>query len=176
MSEPAVEYGGCPWPVDFSTVSDADKTIWEGLAPEMQERAIALASSTLERLTAHRVSNCPITVRPCHPQVVEPLLGIGYWRAGYTPMNFGGPWSNVCMGAGMGCRPCEVPLPPPVTRVTEVKVDGVVVDPGKYAVHNARYLVWTPTDEDCPFPSTQDVAADDTEPNTFSVTYLNAYP
>jgi hypothetical protein len=164
-------YGGCAWPLDLGCNAEE----WQSFDPDTMERATALASSTLVRLTAHRVSNCPITVRPCRPEPLEPILGGDYWRSAFTPINVGGVWSNVCFGPGMACAPCEVPLPPPVMRVSEVKVDGAVVSDTDYRVHNARYLVWT-GEGDCPWPATQDLSKPDSEPGTFSVTYLNAYP
>lgn len=165
-------YGGCVWPLTFSAAQQDD---WDSIDPVVQEQAAALASSTLERLTARRVGNCPIVVRPCRPEPLDPFLGATYWQSGYVPVNYNGVWSNVCFGPGMSCAPCEVPLPPPVTTVLEVKVDGDVIPVDDYRVDNVRYLTWQGTG-DCPFPSTQDLSKPDTEVGTFSVTYLNAYP
>lgn len=174
MSVPVPEYDGCLWPVDTACLTDE----WEAMSPEVQDRALALASSTLRRLTGNRVGTCLTTVRPCRPlQSLNFGSGaLGYWHGGYTPFNWNGVWSNVCLGVGIGCNSkCEVLLPRPVGPVSEVKVDGVVISPSDYRVDNAHILVWQGSG-DCPFPQYQDLSKPDTEVGTFSVTYLNAYP
>ena len=157
-------YGGCPWPMDPACKTDE----WEEFAPEVQERALAFASSTLQRLSGYRVGNCPITVRP-QPQ--DGYCGLwsdaGHWVALAIPASVGSSRRRL---ADRGA----VLLPAPIGRVDEVKVDGVVIDPMKYHMEGRR-LVWH-SSEPNPFPMTQSLDLPDTEPGTFSVTYLNAYP
>lgn len=160
----------CSWPIDAS----CDQATWDALPPEVQQRSAALATSTLRRLSGYRVGGCPVTVRPCTRSCWEsiPYLGLG---PGWGPSQLAdGTWVNSC-----GCRTecsctalCEVVLAPPVGPVSEVKVDGVVVPAPDYRVDGNR-LVWVGTG-DCPWPVCQDMAAADTEPGTFSVTYLPA--
>jgi hypothetical protein len=166
MSEPLPEYGGCLWPVDPACLTDD----WLGLDQEVRDRALALASETLKRLTGYRVGGCPITVRPCQRG--------GCWDTfipggPFTPVNWAGRWSN-CHCGGNCATNCEVKLPPPVGEIVEVKVDGAVVNVADYAIQS-NVLVYT-GGGDCAFPRIQDLSLPDTEVGTFSVTYLNAYP
>lgn len=162
MTATTPEYGGCPWPMDAEIETSAE---WTAFSPEVRERALALASSTLARLTAYRVGNCPIKVRPL-------VRRAQCWveRGWITPTIADGTWRNTPLSYG-----CEVPLPVPVNRVTEVKVDGVVLAPADWRIDNNHRLVWQGAG-DCPFPSSQDINLPDTAPGTMSVTYLNAYP
>lgn len=167
------DYDGCLWPMDPACLTPE----WEALDDDVKYRAHALASSTLHRLTGRRVGVCPITVRPCKPTVA---CGVPYYDSPYGTfrpgMDLNGAWINSC-GCTTPCghqNICEVKLPAPVGRVDEVKVDGAVVPSTDYRV-DGNMLVYTGAG-DCLWPSTQDLSASDSEPNTFSVTYLNAYP
>lgn len=174
MSQTPPEYGGCLWPLNPDCLGEE----WTALSPEQQYRAHALASATLTRLTAGRVRECPIKIRPCKPE--------GFFRTGhglteyqaFSPVLTGeGTWVNVgcCTSPECSCvAVCSVPLPRPATRVDEVRVNGAVLDPSTYFLHDSR-VVWFST-EPCPFPAAQDLSKPDTEEGTFSVTYLNAYP
>lgn len=172
MTVPLPEYGGCLWPIDPSCLQDE----WDLYSDDEQERALALASTTLHRLTGYRVGGCPVTVRPCTPrQFPAAEIANSFWYGGaFTPLNYSGVWLNVCRSNDGCSTPCTISLPPPVGGVVEVKVDGVVLNPSVYSV-NGRYLSWIGTG-DCPFPEVQNLALPDTAPGTFSVTYLNAYP
>lgn len=170
MSEIVPEYGGCPWPTAKSCLTEE----WLASEGPLRDRALALASSTLERLTGYRVGNCPITVRPCRQacNCQSPY----YLGRVFDPQVYAGRWfNNVC--GNPSCKPmCEVVLPAPIGRIDEVKIDGVTLAPSEYQVQNDRYLVYVGIEDTCPFPATQDLSKPDTEEGTFSVTYLNAYP
>lgn len=167
------DFGGCVWPVDSACLTDE----WDAFSAEVQARALGLASATLERLTGYRVRNCPITVRPCKRGCSPESSYLNQIEVGrnFTPhINTFGNWVNSC-GCTTDCACtalCEVVLPTPVGRVDEVKVNGSVVT--DWRVDGDR-LVWTGTTA-CPWPACQDLALPDTEDNTFSITYLNAYP
>lgn len=169
VSDPAST--ACLWPLDQSCLGDE----WETYTAAVQLRAHRLASASLARLTAGRVGVCPVTVRP-QPRrntcwFAEPyMLGVAY---PHPYVNGSGQWVN-CLPCSGDDLPCSVALPAPVGRVDEVKVNGAVLDPVTYTTYGNR-LVWM-GEGDCPFPDRQDVTAPDTEPGTFSVTYLNAYP
>ena len=68
------------------------------------------------------------------------------------------------MNSACGCpaHRCSVRLPAPITRVSEVKVAGDVIDSGLYEVINDDELHWTGSG-DCPFTG------------EVTVTYVNAY-
>lgn len=161
-------YGGCLWPIDPACETSA----WTELEPAIRERALALASSTLQRLTGYRVGTCPVTVRPAvrRRACFFPPSGSG---SAYPYLDARGSWMNLPPTQ----RPvhCQVALPPPVGSITEVKVDGLVVPYADYRIDNGNLLTWMGSGE-CPWPEDQDVTLPDTEPGTFSVTYQNSYP
>lgn len=183
MSQMIPEYGGCPWPMDPACKTES----WEAHPPEVQARSLALASSTLRRLTGYRVGNCPITVRPCTPANASEYLpsyrdlygsfGSSSYYGSFSPgMDLNGSWINSCgCNSSCGCSTtCEIKLPGPVGRIDEVKVDGNIVSASNYRVDNGNVLTWT-GGGDCPWPASQDLALADTEAGTFSITYLNAH-
>ena len=166
---------GCPWPVDPACLG----TEWDALAPEVQERATLLAGETLRRLTGYRVGGCPVTVRPCKASCANTTVLPAYWASGgpFQPhVAAGGYWVNSCACTGdCSCGDlCAVTLPMPIGRIDEVTLDGLVVDPTDYAIIRDQ-LTWV-GGGDCPWPVCQDLAADVDQPDTFSVTYLNAWP
>jgi hypothetical protein len=156
------------WPVDLSCCADFDS-----YSTTIQARAKALAGATLRSLTAYRVGGCPITVRPCRSICSDASFAFG--GGSFTPINWNGTWFNcTCNQDTCGCGAlCQLELPRPVGTVSQVKVDGLVLDPSKYRVDNGRWLVRT--DAGC-WPDCQDLAKPDTAVGTFSVTYLNAIP
>lgn len=172
MSEPLPEFGGCVWPLDPACLGET----WEMHPESVRTRAAALASASLERLTAYRVGNCPITVRPVpnRGRCFIPSRGWEYGQPFLPGVSASGEWQNNC---GWGCEPdmpCGITLPGPVGRIDTVMVDGAEVDPADYTLYDTT-LVWVGAG-DCPFPGVQDLTLPDTEPGTMSVTYLNAYP
>lgn len=177
MSVTLPEYGGCLWPADPACLGDA----WDGLDEAIRTRALALASSTLRRLTAFRVGGCPITVRPCAPRAFSGSLSPFTGSFGLEWMNphiaAGGNWVNSCGCSGScGCTITDgIVLPAPVGEVYEIKVDGNIIDPDDYAIRGADTVVWVGVGPS-PFPATQNLSLPDTLPGTFSITYLNAYP
>lgn len=162
-------YSGCDYPIDPACLRET----WDKYESEVQQRAVSLASATLYRLTGYRVGGCPVTVRP-NPSSGLCAIPAGYSRfAEWEPINWSGTWSNYV------CGPWEDPriisLPAPVGRIDAVKVDGTVLAPTDYAILDDHAVVWI-GDGEQPWPCTQDVLVPDTEPGTFSVTYLNSYP
>lgn len=176
--QPVPLWTGCPWPIDSACLTDE----WSALDPQVQDRAVALASATLHRLTGYRVGGCPVTVRPCTAACAGSSTRPGYWDmaglygGGPWPTIVGGVWFNSC-GCQTNCsctELCEVTLPPPVASINEVVVDGGVVDPADYRLDGNR-LVWI-GDGPCLWPVCQDMTLPDTEVGTFAVTFLNSYP
>ena len=150
------------------------------------EPAAAAASQILFELSGRQYSGVctPVTVRPCSascgcwgwilapmspgaPQV--PVGGWGRW---------GGAWgwgwdgcTSVC-----GCSALSQALLPgyPIVEITEVKIDGAVVNPTGYRLDDWRYLtrLADPVTGQAQFwPGCQRLDLADTEPNTWSVTY-----
>lgn len=181
------------WPVDTSCVPDwdtwqvepdpdADPPV-EGVptyTPEAKARAIALAGQSMRLLTGFRIGGCPITVRPCTAGCAErtnrPVAAGFGGSTPWFPVSLGGRWLNIGCGHGGGCgcsRIHEVRLYGPAGEVTEVKVDGVVLDPTAYRLDTGARLVRV---DGQGWPLCQDMAAPDSEPGTWSVTYTPGLP
>lgn len=171
------------WPVDVSCVKDWDE--WEVEPdPETDEpgvplysahdkaRAIALAGQTLRMLTGYRVGGCPITVRPCVTAPAEPtwrtypvtgVADLGSWR----PLGCG------CSRSSCGCTGATEVTLGTVGSVVLVMVDGMILDPSAYRLEGRGVLVRTDGDV---WPLRQDLSLPDTEPGTWSVTYVPGAP
>ena len=158
------------WPIDEGCCSD-----WANYAPEVQDRAIAMATQTMRALTAYRVGGCPITVRPCKLGCVQASATWFYFNGSFYPTIVNGQWVNSCgCHSDCACSAMEqIALPAPVGEVEEVRLDGSVLSPSAYRVDNGHLLVRL---DGGVWPTCQVMDAPDTEAGTFSVTYLNAYP
>ncbi|MET7814212.1 hypothetical protein ABZT26_25615 [Streptomyces sp. NPDC005395] len=175
---------GCrPWPVDTTCCRD-----WPGAdAPEEDrrraERALAIASDRLRKLTAGRWGLCEEVIRPCDVPSAQSeqfrrweaqslygsVAGGSYdasrWVSGMRPPLCG--CSAPCSCADV----CKVVLPGPADSVLAVKVDGQVLPTTAYTLTPPPDGWLIRTDGRC-WPETQDVTRPDTEPGTFSVRYL----
>jgi hypothetical protein len=145
----------------------------------LEEQAVT-ASMILFELSGRQFTGlCERTVRPCRDGCgcfgQSLSLGLGPWYWGGLP---GGSWfwRNEC-GDRCGCRPLSTVLLSgyPVREITEVKIDGAVLDPSGYRLDGWRTLVRL--DDAGPpvvrrrWPGCQNLALEDTEPGTFSVRY-----
>jgi len=166
----------CELPLDTSCCDG-----WGDYSPEVQAYASEAAWATLRSLTAGRVGNCPITVRPCkkgcggfptwmtYPVPTSSAPTPGSW---INPAVVDGRWMNVACGCGRdGCSCttlCEFVFPGEVAAVDEVQQDGLVLDPSAYRLDNHRRLVRT--DAAC-WPLCQDMKAPLTADNTLGISY-----
>lgn len=167
----------CDWDVNITCCPEL------GTAPILiQETAIAWATEILDALTGRRFARCPVNYRPCGPRC---LTGFGYlaWPVGapqssgtggpwMTPFIDAGVWRNCGCAGGCSCRAaCEVPFPGSVAAVTEVRVDGLVLDPDAYRLDLYRGgPVLVRTDGEC-WPQCQDMEADVDEAGSFVIVY-----
>ncbi len=162
----------CVWTIDTGCCS-----IWSGLSPEDQARAAAFGTDVIWALTGRQFGTCPITVRPCFNNQYN---GLGvWWNDGtFWPYIFNGQWYN----AGCGCtgRCCCQPLPytqawlpGPVAGVSEVRVDGIVIDSAAYRVDDGQWLVRQDGDT---WPKCQDYNLAAGLAGTWSVTYFRGTP
>lgn len=162
------------WPIDTTCLG----TGWNAYNADIQEQATTLAVETLRMLTGYRVGGCPVTIRPCR----EPCADLGTWMTfpvagggapirGWQPALASGVWVNItcaCTYRDCECWPLEqITLPGSAATVTEVKVDGVALDPADYRVDGSRLVrvdgdVW---------PTCQDLSLPDTAVGTWAVTY-----
>lgn len=175
MSESLPDIPDLCWPVDWSCYGGPGDV--ELLAPDLKAKAEALAVTSLRALTLGQVGGCPITIRPCANACIPNRFAASDRFEWMTPHIFDGVWVNSC-----GCRDrqscsctllSEVLLPPPVGEVTQVKEDGVALDPDAYRVDDGNRLVRLDGGQ---WMACQDMSEPDSQEGTFSVTYLNALP
>lgn len=171
-----MSYSVCPWPVDTACFDDS----WESdFDDEVQTRSIALASSTLQRLTAYRVSNCTTILRPCSSAwgCSSAVPQFRHWsgvRDGAGPYLWAGTWYNACGCMSNYCGHTQtntVWLPQPVGGVEAVKLNGdVLIEGTDYRVDGNAVIALGST----VWPLTQNLTLPDTEDDTFSIEFYNA--
>lgn len=136
--------------------------------------AIGASSFVLWALSGRRYGQCSVKVRPCRRDFF-PFRGSWHeWGSGYEPVFYGGEWFNVC-GHQHSCS-CDfvdtVLLPPygmvSADAVTEVRVNGDVLDPSAYRVDNGSELVRLDGQR---WPACQNMSDPDTEVGTWSITF-----
>jgi hypothetical protein len=129
---------------------------------------ILAASQTLYALSGKKYSgSCEQRVRPCSN--VSCYGPWGPWGLGAGGWGWWGEGQRSC-----GCRALSrVPLAGHATRVTEVTIDGLIVDASEYRLDEHRFLTRLPDgDGDRQFwPGCQDLTLDEDQPGTFSVVY-----
>lgn len=137
---------------------------------------VQAATEALWARSGRRFGLCEITLRPCRRSCdggwpfADQWWEFGTWP---RPLLYQGSWFNIaCGGCGSGCS-CtvleEALLPAPVNSIVQVKLNGSVMVTGSYRLDDARLLVRT---DGGTWPVCQDMAAADTEDNTWSVTAL----
>jgi hypothetical protein len=155
---------GCvPYDPDMACCDD-----WTSHDAALRQRATALAWSALRHLTAGRVGNCPVLIRPCRSGCV------GASDSVLNPDYRDGKWYNTvcgtCGGTGCSCSSvCEVVLPGEVAAVGAVFLGGARLDETAWRVDNGNRLVRT--DGDC-WPTCQDMSQAWDGPDAFSVVFL----
>lgn len=155
----------CVWEADPGCLGEA----WSKYDVEVQERALMLATSSLQTLTYYRVGTCPITIRPC--------VDGGWCGCEWSPYLLNGTWFNGCKHRTK-CTPLlEIDIPGPVGYIDEFKIDGAVIDltTGDWRVDNGHLLVWQGSGASPVLPA-QDLNKPDTEVGTWSITYSQSYP
>lgn len=161
------------WTPTVSLCSD-----WGSHSAAVQAYALRTAIWVVWAAAGRRHGPCPRTVRPCSP-AQAPLYqtypvsfnghGEGYWTLSGVPSGGVQLLGPCCMGA-CSCTPSQVALPGNVDSVTEVRIDGAVLDPAAYQLQGAGLLVRI---DGQPWPSTQDLSIAAGQPDTWSITYLD---
>jgi hypothetical protein len=156
------------------------------LDPALKEKAEILAWDTLRSLTAYRLGNCPVTVRPCSrgcwqqsSYEVRPVVGSPpnqNWGSGLlAPRVVDGQWLNTPCGCGTECS-CEylpiVELVGPVGQVVAVSIDGTPLPSTAWRIDNGYQLVRL---DGQAWPACQNMAADIDKPGTFAVSYIQGF-
>lgn len=168
--------GPCePWDVACLEVPE-DPTPEE---TEQIEMAIAAATEVLWNRTKRQFGYCTATFRPCHDQCGTrwPLYMLRPWQdatnwAWPFPALVGGQWINIACGMcdnGCSCghSASTITMPYPLASVTEIRIDGEVLDSSAYVVYNRKDLVRT---DGGSWPRCNDLGSPDTDPGTWSVT------
>lgn len=169
----------CDWTLDTSCCDG-----WDDFTPEQQTQATTWAMEILDALTGRRFQQCPVTVRPCGPSCrgwggymtfpVGSPSAVGAWGAWMIPFIDGsGTWRNCACPGSCSCEARhQVPLPTPAAAVTQVMVDGVILDPSAYRL-DGRMLVRTDGE---PWPACQDMELANDAVGAFAVTYSPGEP
>lgn len=156
----------CVWEPDPGCLGDK----WTELDPEIKERALLLATSSLQMLTLNRVGTCPITIRP--------IPNTSMCGCGFNPhMGVDGKWYNNCHHRATFGPRSEIDIPGPVGYIDYLLIDGVSVDleNGDWRLDNGHLLVWQGTGPS-PIPSYQDLNKPLSEVGTWGLSYSRSYP
>lgn len=178
---PAGRVGGpCDWPFDVSCCPGLDMST---IADPLMDMAKTWVAEILWSATGRRFGLCDMLVRPCNrgclnrlPLPMPTVMGDrSMWP---TPYLYGGQWFNSCgciQYSDCSCGPlCELALPGPIDSITEVLIDGEVIDPATYRVDNHRLLVRL-GGEEC-WPRCQHMDANIDEPGSFAISYRRGTP
>jgi Domain of unknown function (DUF4082) len=155
------------WPVVWPCPMSAEVMAVTGAALEA-------ASGILWARSGRRFSLCSVTMRPCRADCEDGSYRYDGWWAWPTyprPRFFEGVWTNVaCAFCTTGCsctRVSQVRLPVPVSSITSVVVDGVVIPASAYQLYDYRDLIRQDGGE---WPRCNNLSVPDGSPGTWSVT------
>ena len=155
----------CDWPIIV------DDPVWTAATQPQRDAASRVARDVLWMLSGRVFGLCTVTVRPCH---LCPDRTAG--RSGHLGVSGGlmqGDY-RMLLGSSCGCAGAvcagssEVALEGPVHDITEVRVDGTVLDEAAYRVRNRRWLMRVDGQR---WPQAQNMDAADDEAGAFTVTY-----
>lgn len=176
-------YGPCAWQI----TPDVCGTGWDDYPDAVKDQAIAFATVIMWAATGRRYNLCPQVVRPFGRYEASGWRWA--WGGLWGSYGFSGIiWADWIYGPGYGggfwgCTPnaplYQIPLPGPVAQVTQVLLDGDVVDPATYRVDDNQWLVRHGKDPDgnlWTWPCWQDFNEDTTAENTMEVSYLKGSP
>lgn len=178
MSVPV--FGPCaPWVTSEEIAECCDAlTLGSDTIPEA-ESAATIATEILWPLSGRQFSGtCEATVRPCADscgcwgggQLLPSPIGEWHW----LPVEGRwGLWPDCVTLCGCGLESRVLLSGYPVTEITEVRIDGDVVDPSGYELVRNRWLTRLADADGNPqgWPGCQRLDLPDTEPGTFAVDY-----
>lgn len=158
------------WPIDTACLGED----WENIPASTRSRAVAMATSTLYRLTLGRMGGCSIQVRPCPQRRSYEELSAFWTSSWMRPYLTETGWVNCLCDGPCGCTAgCKIELGGYVGRVDEVKVGSNIIPTSDYKIVDNNSIVYQGSDP-CPFPKTQNMDLPLGADGTFSVTYLPA--
>lgn len=139
-------------------------------------QAAATATEVLYALSGRQFGLCSQTVRPCRENCLNDVWGVDAQSTYVQPALVHGQWYNITCGSCTDNCSCatvsEVVLPGPVYDITEVKVDGVTLNPAEYRLDDWRLLVRLGAN----WPLCNDLNLADTQVGTWSVTFRTGVP
>lgn len=174
---------GCPgvgpcatWDLDLScyltpsgTVPDPCLLDGEPVPEEIIDNSKLAASQLLWALTGRQFGCCSAVIRPCRKKC-EDVCCVPNSGFPWSPVHLDdGTWTNIacdCNGSCSCTNLYEINLPSPVCYVSEVKIDGEIVDPTTYQIYDFRKLVRLGSDI---WPECNNLTKADTEIGTWSV-------
>lgn len=188
---PIDTHGPCEWPL---YTPSADSTCppceaLESLPAADRQRVEEMTVDLLWNWTRRKFGLCTEEVRPCRITCTNEVAT--FWGrehgggsipqvSGWTPALVGGEWFNIWCGA-CGISKCTcgendsraLVLPGPVHSVTEVIVDGSVLDPSAYRLRKGT--LWRTDGQG--WPDCNDPVADPLAPNSpaWTITYKRGY-
>lgn len=178
---PEASSGPCSAWADSDYVLEICSDNAESTDPSIFDPWVTIASDILFRLSGRQFpGSCSMTVRPCGTGGIcagwaWPLTAQEYGWLMFA--NYGGTWGWWWPDGRQGCG-CQhvsrVHLPDyPVTAVSEVTIDGVIIDPATYALREFRFLDRL---DEAVWPSCQDMRLELGEEGTWGVTYTWGAP
>jgi hypothetical protein len=166
----------------------------EEITPERMEALCALCATVAsdelyEKSGKIFPGQCgPVTVRPVsRPTDVDTrawsatLSTVG-WVASQGFASAYGSFNPAVVARYGSLEPPSIELPYPVTEIAQVKIDGIVIPASEYELRDFKTLVRIrPSRSSVPtarwgWPTSQVMDLPDTEPGTFSVTYMYGNP
>lgn len=180
----APESGTCgPW-IDVEDVAACCRGLADPPDETQLEKAIVFATNVLYRWSGRQYpGECERTVRPCSGDqcgcgAMSTLYDSGWawfwWDTVESAWSWM-PWASDSLfplcGCTQGCDPPMVVLPAPVADVTQVVIDGEVLDPSAYGVTRFRELRRL---DGLAWPMTNDLTLDSApggDPGTWQITY-----
>lgn len=165
----------CAWVPTHLHHSAADLAEWNGYSAAVRAAADAAASLILWAATGRQYDSCVTIARPvlCQNRWSEMDLAS---VADDGPVDVGGGnWigSIPLSSEYMNLNPFRARLPGPVSAITLVTIDGVVVPPASYRLDEGEWLVRT---DRIAWPRWQDVNLVSGTVGTWVVTYLRGIP
>lgn len=176
--------GPCDWPLLFACGTDAAGCEHlDSLPASGREAFETMAVDYLWNWTGRRFGPCDVLIRPCRSDCTAGRStfwgssGRGPFGTPWTPVLIRGEWFNIgCGFCGDDCS-CQtvssLVLPGPVVSVSEVQIDGVVLDPAAYRVDDNRFLV---RQDGGIWPTCQDMGSPLGSEGTWAVTYRRGVP
>jgi hypothetical protein len=189
--QPYPQFGPCSQWIDCDDVS-ASCDVAEADIPMLDAVALAASQVMFEISGRQFTGRCEHTVRPCGLDVTNPCWLAAPWN-GWTGWPWAWTWDGVAWGwyDGLGVCHCGCEAIPrvklagyPVTEITEVKIDGVVLAANRAGTGGPNYrldknqFLTRMRDQDDPhipvyWPACQDLTLNDDQAGTWSVTYMS---